>query len=96
MAAGGSLKLSISLSRGISSTSENSQIIIDEKMDETESKCGTDRPNANAREEPCIVAESSAKRSDLLNVKIPTGTKAQKRRRIQSVCFTNGPKVTRY
>ncbi|KAK5979049.1 Helicase ARIP4 [Trichostrongylus colubriformis] len=83
MSAGGSLKLSISLNRGISSTTENNQFIRDEKMDESESKS---RPNsANSEVAMSTSTEnSSGKPSRLLNVKIPTATKSQKRKHIQT------------
>nr|CDJ84646.1 SNF2-related and DNA RNA helicase domain containing protein [Haemonchus contortus] len=84
MSTGGSLKLSISLNRGISSTTENSQIISDEKMDDSERKS---RPNSASPEpEITVLSENSekTKQSELLNVKIPTGTKAQKRKHIQT------------
>ncbi|KAK6016615.1 SNF2 family protein, partial [Ostertagia ostertagi] len=83
MSAGGSLKLSISLNRGISSTTENSQIISDEKMDEVEARGRVNSTNSDAAIS-AMGENSSEKPTELLNVKIPTATKAQKRKHIQT------------
>ncbi|ETN85604.1 hypothetical protein NECAME_16723 [Necator americanus] len=79
MSQGGSLKLSISLNRGISSTTENSRLISETKEDGSESR----RDSVESAQE-IPTKFTAARQSELLNVKIPTGTKAQKRKHIQT------------
>ncbi|KAK6750928.1 hypothetical protein RB195_002721 [Necator americanus] len=79
MSQGGSLKLSISLNRGISSTTENSRLISETKEDGGESR----RDSVESAQE-IPTKFTAARQSELLNVKIPTGTKAQKRKHIQT------------
>ncbi|EPB73150.1 protein, SNF2 family [Ancylostoma ceylanicum] len=81
MSQGGSLKLSISLNRGISSTTENSQLISDSKGDENASRPGSAE---SGHDQSAGTAFPTPRQSDLLNVKIPTATKAQKRKHIQT------------
>ncbi|CAJ0604005.1 unnamed protein product [Cylicocyclus nassatus] len=77
MSKGGSLKLSINLNRGISSTSENSRLLDTAEEDENCSRQGAGEGHSRG-------ARSMDKQSELLNVRIPTGTKAQKRKHIQT------------
>ncbi|KAL6738367.1 hypothetical protein Aduo_011922 [Ancylostoma duodenale] len=81
MSQGGSLKLSISLNRGISSTTENSQLISNAKDDEDASRPASAE---SSHEQSAGTAFPARKQSELLNVKIPTATKAQKRKHIQT------------
>ncbi|KIH47294.1 protein, SNF2 family [Ancylostoma duodenale] len=81
MSQGGSFKLSIRLNRGISSTTENSQLISNAKDDEDASRPASAE---SSHKQSAGTAFPARKQSELLNVKIPTATKAQKRKHIQT------------
>ncbi|VDL76568.1 unnamed protein product [Nippostrongylus brasiliensis] len=78
-----SLKFTTNLNSCASSDTDGTQFIIDEKIDEEDCKSrSTDGGPPGSRQN--VAENSSRKRSGLLSVKIPTGTKAQKRRHIQT------------
>ncbi|KHJ98639.1 protein, SNF2 family [Oesophagostomum dentatum] len=81
MSQGGSLKLSINLNRGVSTTTENSRRVCAPKEDENG---GPSQDGRTVQNVPTGSRSSTPRDSELLNVKIPTGTKAQKRKHIQT------------
>ncbi|WKY07024.1 hypothetical protein Q1695_006870 [Nippostrongylus brasiliensis] len=83
MSTGASLKFTTNLNSCASSDADGSRFLIDEKIDDED--CKSRSPDGGPPGSRHNVAEnSSRKRSGLLSVKIPTGTKAQKRRHIQT------------